>query len=241
MDTATKYNFVGQTICLSNLLGDYSVEKNTDIGFHTKSATVPTDIAPETTTDCGMYHDTVTGDDCGVVTMKYSISLDDFIFFNPMIWKNCTNLWANISYCVAPMGHISDYPGYGESETSFSINPDTRITTSLPYYDPWAEESDAIIIPLANDTRTDCLPQLQQRRQPPQAPLSHLYPFRMAWCLAALLSTMSSRVTGAGPSPTAMASHLMICMHGTQRSTETGLVYTPTRPFPGTYPEQRQT
>jgi hypothetical protein len=87
--------------------------------------------------------------------MKYSISLDDFIFLNPMIWENCTNMWANTSYCIAPVGRNSDCPGYGKSEPFFVITPDTSVTTSLPYFNHWDEDTDAVYIPLANDTRTD--------------------------------------------------------------------------------------
>ncbi|KAF2790994.1 carbohydrate-binding module family 18 protein [Melanomma pulvis-pyrius CBS 109.77] len=147
-------NFVGETICLTNPLGDYSVANNTDSGYYTEPAPVPADIAPNTTTNCGLYYETTLGDDCGVITLKYTISLNDFIFLNPMIWENCTNLWANTSYCTAPVGHISDYPGYGDDEPVFTINPDP--TTARPYINPFADDEDAVSIPLANATRTDC-------------------------------------------------------------------------------------
>lgn len=32
-----------------------------------------------------------------------SITLDDFLDLNPQIWPNCTNLWLDYSYCVAPV------------------------------------------------------------------------------------------------------------------------------------------
>jgi hypothetical protein len=118
-------NFTGQTIFVFNPLGDYLVENNTDTGYNTEPATVPTDVAPQTNTNCGLYYDTVKGDDCGVVTINYSISIDDFIFLNPM-------------------------------KRSYEMTPDTSVVTNLPYYDPWADDPDAIVIPLAKDTRTDC-------------------------------------------------------------------------------------
>jgi hypothetical protein len=102
-----------------------------------------------------MYHDTVTGDDYGVVTTKYSISPDDFNFLNPMIWKSCTNLRASTSCYIAQLGHMSDYSGYDKSEPSSSVTCDMSVNTSLSYYDSWAEELDAILIAFTKDTCTD--------------------------------------------------------------------------------------
>lgn len=127
---------------------------NTDSGYYTEPAPIPANIALNTTTNCGLYYETTLSGDCGVVTLKYAINLDDFIFLSPMIWENCTNLWASTSYCTAPVGHISDYPGYSDDEPVFAINPDPF--TPLPCIDLWADAADAVFIPLANETRADC-------------------------------------------------------------------------------------
>ncbi|KAF7555896.1 hypothetical protein G7Z17_g1834 [Cylindrodendrum hubeiense] len=37
---------------------------------------------------------------CNLLTLKFSISLADFIFLNPAVNENCTNLFAEESYCV---------------------------------------------------------------------------------------------------------------------------------------------
>ncbi|KAL2850523.1 hypothetical protein BJX68DRAFT_255207 [Aspergillus pseudodeflectus] len=149
---------VNQTICVSNLLGDeYIVPSNTASSGsgYTTPAPLPSNIAPDTTTSCGAYYDVVAGDDCGNIELKYAISLKDLLFLNQGLWENCTNLWANASYCVAPVGDISTYPGYTTPTRKFSITPQSA--TPIPWSDPFASSNRPVtIIPTANDTRTDC-------------------------------------------------------------------------------------
>lgn len=152
-------DFVGQTICLSNPLGDYLVSNNTNAGGYTTPAPIPADIAPNTTTNCGLFHETLGGEDCAILGLQYSISFADLQFLNPMIWDNCTNLWLDTSYCVAPVGDITSYPGYPSSSPTFTISP--QASTPIPFFDPFAVDNSTgeggdIIIPLAVDTRTDC-------------------------------------------------------------------------------------
>lgn len=54
-----------------------------------------------------------TGDYCNLLVLRFGISLSDFTFLNPDINPNCTNLFAQESYCVEPVGDINSYPGYG--------------------------------------------------------------------------------------------------------------------------------
>ena len=65
---------------------------------------MPTNIAGETNRYCGKFYEAKLGDYCNLITMKFSISLSDFIFLNPAINENCTNLYAEESYCVHPVG-----------------------------------------------------------------------------------------------------------------------------------------
>lgn len=145
---------MGHTMCLTNPLGEYSLVNNTDSATYIEPAEVPSNVAPTTTTNCGLYHEVQAGEDCGTVELKYGISLDDFIFLNPMVEQNCTNLWADTSYCVAPVGEIEDYPGYAEETPDDTFEP--QETTEIEYVDPWVESGDSIVIPLANNTRDDC-------------------------------------------------------------------------------------
>lgn len=68
------------------------------------AAPVPTDVANGTNTSCGKYYKVVPGDYCNMIVIKFGISLSDFIFLNPVINANCTNLFAYESYCVESVG-----------------------------------------------------------------------------------------------------------------------------------------
>ncbi|KAI6765348.1 hypothetical protein HG530_006418 [Fusarium avenaceum] len=91
-------SYVNQTICISNPLGNHKVPENKDSASFSIPVAVPNNIAPDTNTKCGLFHNITAGDDCGTIGLKYSISLDDLIFLNPMIWEN--------------FGDLVDYPGY---------------------------------------------------------------------------------------------------------------------------------
>jgi hypothetical protein len=122
----------------------------------TSAAPVPTDVAANTTQNCGEYYEVQPNDYCNLLCVKFGLTLDDFIFLNPALNENCTNLFAEESYCVAPVGNIDDYPGhagyipptttalssaYTAFPTATFVFPDLNISTPLP---------------LANDTRSDC-------------------------------------------------------------------------------------
>ncbi|KAL6915179.1 hypothetical protein FSST1_012939 [Fusarium sambucinum] len=145
-------SYVDQTICISNPLGDYKVPENKESAGFSTPAAVPNNIAPDTNTKCGLFHNVTAGDDCGTIGLKYSISLDDLIFLNPMVWENCTNLWLWTSYCVAPVGDLVDYPGYIHDEYEWTIEPEK--TTPVPEWDMFL--GDGPYVPIANDTREDC-------------------------------------------------------------------------------------
>ena len=77
-------------------------------------------------------------------------------FLNPEVWENCTNLQANVYYCVQAVGSISTYPGYGATATATQPFIPTNCT-SLPWVDIKAYYKSLYpVIPFANDTRTDC-------------------------------------------------------------------------------------
>lgn len=74
------------------------------------AAPVPINAKDESNRQCGQWYNVVTGDYCNLVTMKYGISLSDFIFLNPSVNENCTNLLRDISYCVEPVGDSEYMP-----------------------------------------------------------------------------------------------------------------------------------
>jgi len=67
-------------------------------------APIPTDIADQTNEYCGKYYQVRIGEYCNLLVLKYAISLSDFSFLNPAINENCTNLFAEESYCVQAVG-----------------------------------------------------------------------------------------------------------------------------------------
>lgn len=146
-------DMVNRTLCLSNPLEEFLVSNNPGSAIITTPAPIPPSVAPNTTTNCGQYYKVLPGDGCSTVSQKFHIALKDFLFLNPEVNANCTNLWLDYNYCVVPVGDISTYPGYGGATSTFTITPET--STLLPWTDPFANDrTDAVLIPLANDIRT---------------------------------------------------------------------------------------
>ncbi|OBT78531.1 hypothetical protein VF21_01031 [Pseudogymnoascus sp. 05NY08] len=124
----------------------------------TTPAPVPTDVADLTSTYCGKYYMAVTGDYCNLIVLRFSISMPDFVFLNPAINVNCTNLFADESYCVQPVGDINTYPGKAgashpvtgvQTTIPFSALPDVTPTTTTGC-------STSTPSPTATGTRRDC-------------------------------------------------------------------------------------
>ncbi|KAL4733764.1 hypothetical protein BDV11DRAFT_175388 [Aspergillus similis] len=156
-------NLTGSELCVSNPLGDYSIQTNT-IGnpeIVTTAAPVPSPTPDETNSNCGEYYLVESGQDCGTITTQFEITLNDFLFLNPQVWENCTNLMKDYYYCVRPVGYITSYPGYGGSTTTepFVQTPSTPVPEN-----PLANYSSSQpVIPIADDTRRDCYDGLNDR------------------------------------------------------------------------------
>ncbi|PWN48362.1 hypothetical protein IE53DRAFT_200552 [Violaceomyces palustris] len=127
-------NLVGKRICVSPNGGWSDVSASPTNGSPnsqpTAAAPVPSNIAPNTTTSCSKYYQTMSGDYCFKITLRFGISLDQFIDLNPMIDQDCSNLWANTSYCVDP------YPPYGTPTTTSTPTP-TPVTDHIEYHPDW--------------------------------------------------------------------------------------------------------
>ncbi|KAJ2991175.1 hypothetical protein NUW58_g2616 [Xylaria curta] len=54
----------------------------------------------------------VKGDYRNLVCLRFNINLNNFLFLNPAVNVNCTNLFALESYCVVPVSDLITYPGY---------------------------------------------------------------------------------------------------------------------------------
>ncbi|GKZ33625.1 hypothetical protein AbraIFM66950_003534 [Aspergillus brasiliensis] len=154
------YNFnrtIGYQICVNEPGQKYTIPTTT-VGAATvfsTAAAVPTDIASNTTQNCGEYYLAAAGDDCDVITLAFGISLADFRVLNPEINVNCTNLDAEESYCVAPVGSIDSYPNAPGYTGSFVATYSTIAYSALPdaTYTPIFSLT---TLPLAPSTRTTC-------------------------------------------------------------------------------------
>lgn len=78
------------------------------------------------------------------------------LFLNPEVFDNCTNLLADVYYCVQPVGYISTYPGYDGSSTRPPIKPVPATMLPNPDRPAKTNSSNVQIIPIANGTRLDC-------------------------------------------------------------------------------------
>ncbi|KAJ6256130.1 hypothetical protein Dda_8965 [Drechslerella dactyloides] len=153
-------DFVGQDICVSNPYGTFTIPHITDPGtsqISTASTAVPipTSLAPDVNTRCGRYYLVSHGDNCNLVVQKNGIPMEDFIFLNPMINSNCTNLWAEYNYCILPVGTITTYSGHPLSIPTNTVPATTFDWDALP-----TVAEDPVVtgtpMPLANGTRLDC-------------------------------------------------------------------------------------
>ncbi|KAI0190612.1 hypothetical protein F4808DRAFT_401018 [Astrocystis sublimbata] len=149
--------FTGKKICVSNPLGNFALPMNSVVptSVATTAAPLATPVPDGTNHYCGEYYLVASGEDCSTITTKYGITMDDFLFLNPEVWRNCTNLFRDYNYCVKPVGTISTYSGYPGATTTLPFH-ETK-ATSKPYEDLLQKFSTNMsIIPLANGTRVDC-------------------------------------------------------------------------------------
>lgn len=118
---------------------------------------MPSNVAEGTTDHCAQYYTVEPGDYCNKLMVKFSISLDDFLFLNTGVNQNCTNLFAEESYCVEPVGSIDEYPG-----SPGYISPDPSVSDMLYSNLPKATYTAPQVtglptsLPFAKGTRKDC-------------------------------------------------------------------------------------
>ena len=106
---ASCYNIdkmIGSQICISAPGKPYVTPTISLVAptIATTPALVPTDVADDVNPRCGRYYHVVTGDYCNMIVIKFKITMADFVFLNPSINANCTNLYADESYCVQAVG-----------------------------------------------------------------------------------------------------------------------------------------
>lgn len=149
---------VDQSICIGKPGAPYStasVAPPVATSF-TSAAPVPTNAAANVSDNCGRYYVVQPNDYCNLLCVRFGLTLDDFIFLNPEVNQNCTNLYAQESYCVAPVGELSDYPGHSGYIPPVSTAAKSAWSSfpTATYVPPNLNITE--LSPLANDTRTDC-------------------------------------------------------------------------------------
>ncbi|KAF5852240.1 hypothetical protein GGP41_001009 [Bipolaris sorokiniana] len=124
----------------------------------TSAAPIPSNTAIGSNKPCGRWYEIEAGDYCNLVTLKFAISLNDFMFLNTGINSNCTNLFAQESYCIQAVGDINNYPGRPgyvsitiDPSASFTGIPFTMLPNATMTLDPRPTQ-----IPLATGVRDDC-------------------------------------------------------------------------------------
>ncbi|KAF2994019.1 hypothetical protein E8E14_001179 [Neopestalotiopsis sp. 37M] len=150
---------VGLEICVSSPGRNYTspIESATTtvMASATTAAPVPTNAASGSTANCGNWYEAAKGDYCNQIIIRYGISLVDFLILNPEVNENCTNLYAFESYCMEPVGDISNYegaPGYISSVAWTTTVDPSSLPTATYIPDQYVSE----VITYANGTRTDC-------------------------------------------------------------------------------------
>ncbi|KAK2072069.1 hypothetical protein P8C59_006446 [Phyllachora maydis] len=110
---------IGLQLCVGSPGTPYATPNSTTTGSTasgspaTVAAPIPDTLANGTNIKCAKYYTVQAGDYCNLLVLRFAISLSDFLFLNPGVRSNCTNLFAGESYCVEPVGDISSYPDYG--------------------------------------------------------------------------------------------------------------------------------
>ena len=92
----------GKPLPMQNTMAPYS--NGTATITSAPVAAIPTDVARHVNPRCAQYYTAVAGDYCNLLVMRYAISLPDFLFLNRDVNADCTNLLAQYSYCVKPIG-----------------------------------------------------------------------------------------------------------------------------------------
>ncbi|KAL3442262.1 hypothetical protein BJX65DRAFT_313042 [Aspergillus insuetus] len=154
---------LGSTICISPPGDDNWIRPtippvtSTGAGPEPTAAPVPTNVANGTTDRCAQYYEVEPNDYCNRLVLKFTISLDDFLFLNSAVNANCTNLYAFESYCVSPVGAINDYPGHSGYIPPFPTTSGLAYT-NLPRatFTVLANISIPTLSPMAPGTRRDC-------------------------------------------------------------------------------------
>ncbi|KAI0954351.1 hypothetical protein AcV7_007610 [Taiwanofungus camphoratus] len=107
----------------------------TTTGTTTSGNSVPTNVASGTnTTGCTQYYTVQSGDSCSVIEQDYSITLAQFLAWNPEVFANCTNIDVGLAYCVSGPAVSSSPTTTSSTPTASPTAPGTIPTGCTQYY-----------------------------------------------------------------------------------------------------------
>ncbi|UKZ93577.1 uncharacterized protein TrAFT101_008487 [Trichoderma asperellum] len=138
----------GWYLCSSSPSGTVNVGSGNAV---TTPAPVPSNAQGQSNTRCGQWYYVEAGDFCSSILLKFSLTLSDFYFLNPQVDSRCSNLWANTSYCVKPVGNIETYSGYTITTAATTFTRPETATDFVP-----SPVRTATLQPKASGTISDC-------------------------------------------------------------------------------------
>ncbi|KAG6235034.1 hypothetical protein E4U25_005314 [Claviceps purpurea] len=138
----------GWYLCASSPSGTIAIGPGNTV---TTPVPVPSNAQPQSNKRCGRWYDANVGDYCAAISLKFSVALSEFYFLNPQIDQSCSNLWANISYCVRPVGNIETYPGYTTTAPATTFTRPASTTSFVPSPIEFPP-----LLPRASGTIDDC-------------------------------------------------------------------------------------
>jgi LysM repeat protein len=105
------------------LIGSNNGSSTSDVPTSTTSAG-PTPSAPTQTgqpASCNAWYTVKSGDDCSIPVGLYSLTLSQFLAWNPAVSSDCTSgFWADYAYCVGVAGSSSSTPTTSSSVPTIS-------------------------------------------------------------------------------------------------------------------------
>ncbi|KAA8895206.1 hypothetical protein FN846DRAFT_818519 [Sphaerosporella brunnea] len=94
-------------------------------------ADVPSNAATNSTTECFLWYEVGTGDNCTSILSVYEIAFAAFYAWNPSVHADCSNLWQNTSYCVYGPG-FDDNGGDNNSTTTTTSAAPSSTSVAAP-------------------------------------------------------------------------------------------------------------
>lgn len=117
----------------------------------------PTNAFASSSESCARWYTVQPGGYCAILSMRQGITLDDFLFLNPEIDANCTNLLLNVAYCVQASGDIETYSGYTTKSPPYSLTSMVYLTSAASQMSPWPVLTTSIApMPPAPGTSDNC-------------------------------------------------------------------------------------